>query len=493
MPYELYTAAQVRELDRRMIEQCGTAGYTLMSRAGQAAFETAIAAWPAARRIAVVAGTGNNGGDGFIFARLAHAAGRDVVVALVGESARLKGDAAAAADAMRKAGLDFHPFHVSQLQGVDLVVDALFGIGLDREVTGHWRVAIEAINGAGAPVLAIDIPSGLHADSGAILGAAVSADVTLTFIGLKRGLFTGDGPGYCGRVVFDDLGAPPHVYRDIGATTRRIDGGERSRLLQRRRRSSHKGLYGRLLVIGGDHGMGGAVRMAGEAAARVGAGLVSVATRAANILTVTAGRPELICYGIDDVRSLAPLLECVDAVAIGPGLGQSAWGGEMLACALAAGRPMVVDADGLNLLANAPIFRDDWILTPHPAEASRLLGITTHEVQQDRFRAVLELRRRYGGTVILKGAGSVVQGPTGAALCSAGNPGMASAGMGDILTGTVAGLFAQALKQGLPAEEAARLGVALHGRAGDLAAADGERGLLATDLLPHLRRLVNPS
>ena len=255
-----------------------------------------------------------------------------------------------------------------------------------------------------------------------------------------------------------------------------------------RSRASHKGDYGHVLVVGGDHGMAGAVRLAGEAAARTGSGLVSIATCLVHAAAIAAARPELMCHGVECARDLRPLLQRASVVAIGPGLGQSAWARDMLAAVLQTHLPLVVDADALNLLAQEPTRRDDWILTPHPGEAARLLGITTEQIQADRLHAVQTLQQRYGGVCVLKGAGSLVCAPESIALCEVGNPGMASGGMGDVLTGIIAALLAQ----GLSLVDAACAGVYIHAKAGDRAAQDGERGLLASDLMPYLRPLVNP-
>ncbi len=255
-----------------------------------------------------------------------------------------------------------------------------------------------------------------------------------------------------------------------------------------RARASHKGDYGHVLVVGGDHGMAGAVRLAGEAAARTGSGLVSIATRAAHAAVIAAACPELLCHGVECARDLRVLLQRASVVAIGPGLGQSAWAHDMLAAVLQMRLPRVVDADALNLLAQEPMQCDHWVLTPHPGEAARLLDMTTKQVQADRLQAAQALQQRYGGVCVLKGAGTLVCTSESVAICEAGNPGMASAGMGDVLTGVIAGLLAQ----GLSLVDAACAGVYIHAKAGDRAAQEGERGLLASDVMPHLRKLVNP-
>ena len=486
--FPLYRAAQVRELDRRAIQDHGIAGYTLMCQAGQGAFSALREYWPDAARITVICGAGNNGGDGYVVARLAQAAGLAAQVLTLQDPTKLAGDAATAWHDAVSAGVPVQPFEAALLNDADLLVDAILGTGLQRPVSGDWAQAIQAINAAQAPVLALDIPSGLHADSGAVLGYAVRAAMTVTFIALKQGLLTGDGPDYCGQLWYDDLDTPAAIFNGLPHASQHYGGEDAANWLPPRPRSSHKGRHGHVLVMGGDLGMAGAARMAAEAAARCGAGLVSIATRAEHAGLHAAVRPELMFHGIAQDNDLAALLERASVLAVGPGLGTRDWGRSLFDSALASGKPLVLDADALNMLAAAPYRNEHWILTPHPGEAARLLGSTTAKVQADRFAAVQALQQRYGGVIVLKGAGSLIADAVDCTLCSAGNPGMGTGGMGDVLSGVIASLLAQ----GIPPYPAARLAVFLHARAGDLAAADGERGLLACDLLPFLRHLVNP-
>ena len=486
----LYRADQVRLLDRYAIETCGIAGAILMERAGTAAFAVLRERWPGIRRISVLCGMGNNGGDGYVVARLAQQAGLEATVMQVGDGSKLKGDAYMAAEAVRACGLVPQPFAHSHLGSADVLVDALLGTGLDRAVSGEFRAAIEAINASRLPVLAIDIPSGLHADSGRVLGAAVEAQATVSFIGLKQGMFTGEGPDHCGAIYFADLAVPAEVYTAASPSARRLDLSHLSRLLPPRRRTAHKGHFGHVLVVGGDHGYAGAARMAAEAAARVGAGLISLATRASHAGSIVLARPEIMGHGIEDPKALTPLFNKATVIALGPGLSQSSWARRLFARVLEQAKPMVIDADGLNLLAMDPMAKGTWILTPHPGEAARLLGTTSAAVQADRFQAAAEIQKRYNGVCVLKGAGTVIAGPDGSlSVCQGGNPGMASGGMGDVLTGVIAGLLAQ----GLNLADAACSGVCLHAHAADLAAGQDERGLLASDLMPWLRKLANPS
>jgi NAD(P)H-hydrate epimerase len=446
------------------------------------------ALWPAARSICVLCGPGNNGGDGYVVARIARAQGLHTSVVALADPNALQGDAKLAFDGFAAAGGQCASWSPLTLES-DAIVDAIFGTGLAREVTGIAADVIRAINASHRPVLAVDIPSGLHADTGAVLGVAVRANATATFIGRKLGLYLGHGPDLAGHLVFDDLGVPQETYRGTASAAALIEESIVANALPRRSRAAHKGLHGHVLVIGGGPGMPGAARLAGEAALRTGAGLVTVATHPSN-LGVLTGRPELMCVSAAGPADLAAALERATVLALGPGLGQSPWAREMHAHALAAGKPTIVDADALNLLAGSSLRRDDWVLTPHPGEAARLLDVTTVTVQQDRLAAAASLQRRYGGTAVLKGAGTIVQAKEGApALCDRGNPGMAVAGMGDVLTGVIAGIAAQCGDLGL----AARAGVFVHAQAGDLAARNGERGMLASDVLERVRACVNPA
>ena len=487
LPYALYTAAQVRALDQAAIaSHCP--GAELMQRAGQAAYDLLRRRWPAARRLSVLCGPGNNGGDGYVVARLAQGDGLEVRVLQLGDESRLSPEATQMREAWRQSGGSGAAFRELP-RNTDLIVDALLGIGLERPLAGDWAAAVQAVNALRAPVLAIDIPSGLHADTGRVLGYAVRATATLSFIGLKQGLFTGAGPEYGGEIHFASLGIPASLYGREILAARRLDWAKIACQVPRRPRDAHKGDLGHVLVVGGASGFSGAARLAGEGALRAGAGLVSVATHPAHAAVLNLGRPELMVAAVTTPGDLAPLLARATVVAIGPGLGQGPWGRELLPPVLAAGKPLVLDADALNWLAQHAMRREDWVLTPHPGEAARLLGCSPAEVQADRFSAVRRLRDAFGGTLVLKGAGTLVMGagrrPPG--VCSQGNPGMASGGSGDVLTGMVAAFLAR----GLAAEDAAEAAVCLHAAAGDAAARAGEQGMLASDLIAAIRPTLN--
>ncbi|MEH6812655.1 MAG: NAD(P)H-hydrate dehydratase, partial [Motiliproteus sp.] len=323
--------------------------------------------------------------------------------------------------------------------------------------------------------------------------SAVKADVTVSFIGVKRGLLTHQGPEYCGQLMFSDLEVGSPVYDQVPSSLALIDQAYVAHYLPARNRGAHKGSFGHLLIIGGNQGMAGAVLMAAEAAARSGAGLVSVATRPEHVGSCHARCPEVMAHGVSRAEQIEPLLARATTVLIGPGLGAGAWAEQMLAAVSASNLPSVWDADALNLLSRSAnlqsLMNQSRIITPHPGEASRLLGCSIADIQADRFAAVKSLQQRYGGVSILKGAGSLVCDGIDTRLCKQGNPGMASGGMGDVLAGIIASLLAQQL----PPMAAAAVAVRVHAEAADrAAAATGERGLLATDLIGYLGVLLNP-
>jgi NAD(P)H-hydrate epimerase len=492
----VFTAAQSRALDRLAIERHHIPGIVLMKRAGRAAWTTLTRRWPDTDSITIVCGRGNNAGDGYIVAGCALSNGARVQLIQLGEASALRGDAASARDWAIGLGLAINEVDndapVFDIEG-SVIVDALLGTGASGDVRSGFARAITRIGASGSPVLALDIPSGLCADTGRVLGSTIRADVTVTFIGVKRGLVTGSGPDYTGQIVLDTLDVPPECHAEIGGMAALQWSGQRH-LLPQRAATAYKHQAGHALIVGGDSGMGGAVAMAAEAALRVGAGLVSVVTRPEHVTAVLARRPEIMVKGVDGATRIDALIDRATVIAIGPGLGRGDWGRSLLDRVVEAGKPLVVDADGLHLLAarfgtSAVVASTPIVLTPHVAEAATLLGSSVAEIQRDRFAAAASLAARVpNGAAVLKGAGSLVASLERIGVCLHGNPAMASAGMGDVLTGVVAGLMAQ----GLGSLDAAATGVCLHSFAADrVAARVGPRGLLATDLLPELRAIVN--
>ena len=488
LPANIYSVASVRAIDRAAIEQ-GIPGYTLMKRAGAAAVRAARGRYPDANRWQVICGAGNNGGDGYVVAQLAALDGIVVSAVTLVDPESLTGDAAKAYADFVAAGGVVVPWAGELDADAELLVDAILGSGLERDVGGAFADAVAAINAHPAHVHAMDIATGIHGDTGAVMGCAVVADLTTTFVGLKPGLFLGAGPKHCGDITFADLEISDEVRSEIQAVYRRMHDRLLLEALPPRPRGAHKGDFGHVLVVGGGPGMPGAARLCAEAALRAGAGRVSVATHPEHAALITASCPELMSHGISSEKALASLVEAVDVVAFGPGLGRSDWAREMYAVVAATGKAAVWDADALNLLAESPEKRENRVITPHPGEAAGLLGMEVAAIQSDRPAALEALVLKYGGTAVLKGAGTLISAESGLPfICTGGNPGMAAPGMGDVLTGIIAALMAQ----GLSAADSASVGVELHARAGDAAAAEGERGMLASDLLAALRQVVNP-
>jgi ADP-dependent NAD(P)H-hydrate dehydratase / NAD(P)H-hydrate epimerase len=492
LPVNTYSAEQVRELDRITIEGFDVLGYTLMHRAAVFSYNQLEKIWPSAKSITVICGGGNNAGDGFVLAGLAKEDGKQVNVYYLIDPENLKGDALKAYKYLLASNIKPLKFSTDLPLDADVIVDAIFGTGLDRDAEGVFCDAINAINTSSTPVLSVDIPSGLNANTGNLMNVAVNADITTTFVGLKKGMFTSEGIEYSGEIKFYDLDVPKDVYE-------RLDDGEKvvSRLklssfnetLKPRKRNTHKGHFGHVLVIGGDEGYIGAARLAAEAAARVGAGLISIATRATHASVLSAARPEIMSHGVETLEELLPLIKQANVIAIGPGLGRSEWAKLLLARVFESELPLVIDADALNLLAEEGQTSENWIITPHPGEAARLLKTESKTIQSDRFKSVRLLHEKYKGPVVLKGCGTLIADTEGNLfVCDAGNPGMSSGGMGDVLTGVIAGLVAQ----GIELNHATKMGVCLHANAADRAADSGERGMLALDLMPHLKDLVNP-
>jgi len=471
---ELYSAEQVRHFDRVVIDEYGVSGLTLMRRAAEATVDVADELWPDLTSVAVFCGSGNNAGDGYIVAGLMADRGIDVRVIVVGDPKKLGDDAAAARGFCETTRAQF----VTQMTDQELIVDALLGIGLSGELSSQYAQVIDQINDSGKPVLAVDIPSGLSADTGNVSGTAIRASATVTFIARKQGLFTGRGPALCGDIFCADLDVPKEIFHSSNVQLLDIEGCH----LTPREPDAYKNNFGHVLVVGGDEGMGGAVMMASEAALRVGAGLVSVATRPNNALALTSRRPEVMARGVTDDSELDPLIDRASHIVMGPGLGQSDWSRWLFDRVLQAGKPGVMDADALNLLSRKSVTVDDWVLTPHPGEAARLLG----DMHENRFIAAGAIQKKFKGVTVLKGAGTLITDGRVTSVCPYGNPGMATAGMGDVLSGVIGGL----LGQGLSPLEAAQKGVVFHAYAGDQAAKQGQRGMIATDVIPFIRLLV---
>lgn len=488
----LYQIADIYALESSLYQQGEATPEQLMQRAGEAAFNYLRQRWPNARSVLILCGNGNNGGDGFVLARLAHQQGLKVKVRYLGMIEYLPEPALTMAKScINSAMMDVAPFEITEQDSSEIIVDALLGIGLKGEIRPDYLHAIQWVNFQNKPVLSLDIPSGINADTGAVITQAVIANKTICFLGLKRGLFTGSAVNHTGEILLNHLEIPQNILEQFPAHAQLIEFEPLlNKYLAKRKKDVHKGSFGHVLVIGGNYGMSGAVRMAAEAAARVGAGLVSIATRSEHVSAISASRPELICHGIDEPKDINSLLDKTSIIVIGPGLGVDSWAQSLLNEVLSSSLPKLFDADALNLISQKAFKRNDWVLTPHPGEAARLLSVSIQEIQHNRFAAAKEISRRYGGVCVLKGAGSIVVKADEAniKLCAYGNPGMASGGMGDILSGVIGGLIAQ----GVPSFIAAQIGVVAHAMAGDrIAQREGERGMLALDLLLEIRSILN--
>ena len=494
LPNTLYTAEQCRALDHTAITEYGIPGFRLMQRAGHAVFAEIRRRWPEMSRLTIVCGTGNNGGDGLVVAGLAFQQGWQVQVLTLGVTPyheQLQGEALQAWEWANALGVVTRPWSPAVEFTGELVVDAILGTGIQGEVRGAVREVIAKINACHRPVVSVDIPSGLCSDSGKCMGETVKASVTLTFIGLKQGLLTHQGPDVRGELLFDSLMVPDDLYEQIPVSGFRTDADDLSELSPARPLSAHKGHYGHVLVVGGDHGMGGAAIMAAEAALRSGSGLVSLATRSSHVSAALSRIPEVMVLGVDVSARLQSMLDRASVVVLGPGLGNGAWADQLAQKVMSSQHPSVIDADALKYLQpyrHSPTQTRARVLTPHPGEAAQLLGCSISDVQDNRFDAVRLLYERFGGVIVLKGAGTVIFDGDVVHVCTEGNPGMASGGRGDVLSGIIAGFLAQ----GLSPVDAARLGVYTHARSADLCALQsGQRGLRATDLFNQIKYVVN--
>jgi len=488
IPHSIWPADDLRRAEKEAADSLGITLYELMLRAGEAAFSVARETCPEAKHWLILCGHGNNGGDGYVVARLAVAAGLRITLLAIESGKPLPEEASEAREAWLNAGGEIHAADISWPEGIDLIVDGLLGTGLRLAPCENIATLINKANAHPAPVIALDIPSGLIAQTGATPGAVIHAKLTITFIALKPGLLTGKARDVVGKLHYHALGLESWLAGQEPPIAR-LDANQLEAWLAPRRPTSNKGDHGKLVIIGGDHGTAGAIRMTGEAALRAGAGLVRVLTRIENIPPIITARPELMAHELTP-DSIDASLEWADVVVIGPGLGQQEWGKKALQKVENCRKPMLWDADALNLLAINPDKRHNRILTPHPGEAARLLSCSVAEIENDRLLSAQRLVKRYGGVAVLKGAGTIVACESGAlSIIDAGNAGMASGGMGDVLSGIIGALLGQHFNP----YEAASVGCVVHGVAADkLAARYGTRGMLATDLFDTLRRVVNP-
>jgi NAD(P)H-hydrate epimerase len=505
LAHKAFSAEQVRDNEALAAKAARCSMFALMQRAGNAVFRQLLHRWPESKKVLCVVGSGNNGGDAYIVATLAKRKGISVTIASVDLAKPLLGDALLAQQQWLESGGICISWRDIQFNDFDVIVDGLLGTGLAGELKPAYRDIVSGINASTAKVISIDIPSGLSANTGCPLGAGVLADCTVSFVGIKCGLRTGVAKEYVGELIFDDLAIGAEFSRIVEAKATLVNY-ETLQSLPSRAINANKGSHGKLLCVGGNIGMPGAIRMSGEAALRCGAGLVKVFCHPDSELIVGTGRPELMLAS----KNFQQHMSWASCLAIGPGLGQDEWGLTLYRTifkhVLESSKPLVVDADGLNLMAEnfetgiydtknveedcieAGQNRRRLVITPHPGEAARLLACTIEEIEKDRFAAAINLANKYQACCVLKGPGSIITDGQHSFVCTDGNPGMASGGMGDILTGIIAALLAQ----GLPTLQASVYGVCMHAKAADvLAERYGQRGILATDLFEILRQLVN--
>ncbi|EGR3988877.1 NAD(P)H-hydrate dehydratase [Vibrio cholerae] len=484
LPTHFYTTQQLKQGEQDAASERGLELFHLMERAGQAVFTIAFAQYPTSHHWLICCGGGNNGGDGYIVAVLARHMGIDVTVWQLGDPEKLPADAHRVYQQWKELGGAVYAPQSEVPESTDVIIDALFGIGLKEALRPQVVPLVELLNHSGKPIVAVDVPSGLCADTGQVMGTCIKAQHTVSLIGLKQGLVTGQARCYVGTLHYAGLGVEEVFAQHNTPSLVSIDGKLRHSLLPPRQACTHKGQNGKALIVGGNEGMGGALILCASACARSGAGLSAAMTHPDNVTAMLTIAPEVMSTSWNKQHLFEERIEWCDALALGPGLGRDAQAQRLSSLKV----PKVWDADALYFLAHNPSYDAQRIITPHPVEAARLLGCEVEEVEQDRFAAIRQLQQRYGGVVVLKGAGTLVDDGKEIAVCLQGNPGMASGGMGDVLTGIIVALLAQKI----PLADAAKLGVWLHSSAADLnTKSHGQRGLLASDLLPHLRELLN--
>ncbi|MDP5147621.1 NAD(P)H-hydrate dehydratase [Shewanella sp. ULN5] len=488
LPNEFYTAKQVKEGEILAAKQAGISLYSLMQRAGSAVLDILRQYYPMPKHVLVCCGGGNNGGDGYVLARLLLKAGIKLTVWSTHQSSQLTGDAHQAYCDFVAAGGKVNAQTTHVADDVDVIVDALLGTGLSGVVKEPTAALISLINISAAQVIAVDIPSGLCADTGAVLGECVAANHTVTFIGIKQGLVTARARDYLGKLHFHGLGVEDEFTYLQHAKVLAIDESLLTRAVITRKHTANKGHHGKAILVGGDMGMGGAIILSSSACARSGAGLTAVLTHQANYSALLSHCAEVMCNDWCKSEVIASRITWATAIALGPGLGVSPQAKSLFELICQINKPKVFDADGLNLLALSPNYDAKRIITPHPGEAARLLACTVADIEGDRYAAVRELQHRFGGVTVLKGAGTLVCDGNQVYVCLAGNSGMASGGMGDVLTGVLVSLLAQ----GYALLDAALIGVQLHSQAADEAVKiSGKIGLLASDLVPFIRQSLN--
>jgi len=497
---------QIRHYDEVAINDYGIDGIVLMENAGRGASKIILDDYGTKlNKVSIVAGTGNNGGDGFVVAR--HLSNNEIPVKVfvIGEKEKIKGDAKKNFEIILKMGIpvveikskDDVQILSSSLSQSSLIIDALFGTGLDREISGFFREVIEIMNSAGVDIVSLDMPSGLDANTGLPLGICVKAKKTITFAFLKRGILVYPGAEYCGEVSVVDIGAPLEVVKKTGFDGKTIEGVDLRRWIKPREKNSHKGTYGHVLIIAGSRGKSGAAVLSARGALRCGSGLVTIAVRKEILSEMEVIKPVesmLEPYEPQEPESMLKPIEGKSAIALGPGCGTDENMEKILDAVISKCKvPLIIDADGLTLLSRNPGkikgVGFPVILTPHPGEMSRITGMTTGEIQKNRIEVARKFASENGVYLVLKGARTVIAVPDGNVFINmTGNPGMASGGMGDVLTGMITSFCGQ----GFSPLQSACLAVYIHGKAGDFVYEEnGQMGILANQIIEKVPEVFN--
>ena len=498
MNMNLYTSQETKKLDSLAIRSQKVPAFTLMQRASEFSFNVLLNNWPNTKKVFVFCGKGNNAGDGYLISHLAKEMGLESFIIQASPSNKISGASKKAFNLALESKvkrISVAAFKKKSLKD-SVIVDALLGIGIKGNVRSNVSKLILEINkkSTNIPVLSVDIPSGICSNTGINLGVHILADVTATFVGRKRGCFTSTGRTASGNVVFDDLGISSSLKSQIKTNCYLLDTEKSLLKLKNRKGDAHKGDFGHVLVIGGDKGFGGAAILASKAAVFSGAGLVSLATRSIHVEAALSSCPELMVNGIESGQDVEEILAKSTVVVLGPGLGQSAWSEQMLQRTFMEARkrnlPVVLDADGLNLLTKLKLKSGNprkMVITPHPGEAARLVNKEVNKIQEDRFKSVTALEKKFGSVSVLKGSGSLIcykrNGKQRIGVCEAGNPGMAKGGMGDVL----AGLIGSFLSQGLSLVEATEVAVDLHSKSADIASLELGMTITPTDVIRNIR------
>ena len=500
---KLYTASETRKIDNLAIKEKGISGYSLMQMAAEFTLDVILREFSPVEELIIFCSKGKNSGDGFLLGSFAKEFGLEVTIVMSNTSNVLKGVSRKAFEEMKDAKVKIistKSVEKLKVSNKAVIVDALIGTGLKGNLRKNIKESILALNKLGVklPVLSLDIPSGVNPDTGDADDIAVYADITATFVAQKRGCFTSFGKKFSGEIIYSDLEIPKNLFSKITSTSYVVDYEDSISKVVYREQDAHKGHFGNVLIVGGDRGLGGAGLLSSRAAVYPGAGLTSLVTRPEHVSASLVSCPEVMVKGVDSGQDIEEHLVKPDVIAIGPGLGQSAWSEQMIQRVFWEAEKrdvsVIMDADALNLLTKLKLSSDlpkRLILTPHPGEAARLLNTSVAVIESNRFSAAAKIQKKFNATVVLKGSGTVICHKSGGTqkwgICDSGNPGMATGGMGDVLTGIIAGLLAQ----GLTLKEAAEAGVDLHAKAADQASLEfGEAGLTSSDVINELKYLL---